>query len=139
MAGSIHSIDISGVLTMVYKVTGYTGKKVGDIDKISSTADDDKVLTDFRDEAVSEVAAIASSYISTMSSDNIVLCMPSLWDEKTGDALDKAVQNYIANYTCSRWFQLSQKDDVKYYAGLCDNNEIVIRRCLTARKRPGRN
>jgi hypothetical protein len=138
MAVNSHDISLYGVLTMVYKVTGYTGKKGGDIDKIGSTADDDNVLSDFMEEAISEVSAIASNYVSSASTSSITVEMPPLWDTRTSGALDKAVQNYIANYICSRWFQLSNKEEVKYYAALCDNNEVVIRRCLVARKKPTR-
>ncbi|MCD7925161.1 MAG: hypothetical protein LUI85_10870 [Bacteroides sp.] len=46
----------------VYKITGYTGTKAGDIDKMSSTEDDSGILNNYFEEAIGALSDIIASY-----------------------------------------------------------------------------
>lgn len=131
------------IMPEVYKITGHTGAKSGDIDKISSTEDDLNILDSYFGEAISGIADIISrqGYLSEETSDISTFCLtlPANWKLKVKSALDKAMKQYTINYICMQWFNLSKKDEVKYYGEVCDSLAISIKKYLLEREKPIRN
>ena len=82
------------------------------------------------------------SYYGTLSvnSDKISvsLSMPSNWKESLKDSLSQCISNYISNSICQRWFSISDKEDVKYYADKVLVNEKNINKILSERGKPQR-
>ena len=131
------------IMPEVYKITGHTGAKSGDVDKISSTEDDLNILDSYFGEAISGIADIISrqGYLSAETSDVSTFCLtlPANWKLKVKSALDKAMKQYTINYICMQWFNLSKKDEVKYYGEVCDSLAISIKKYLLEREKPIRN
>lgn len=127
----------------VYKITGHMGAKSGDIDKISSTEDDLSILNSYFGEAISGIADIISrqGYLSEETADISTFCftLPANWKQTVRSALDKAMKQYVINYICMQWFNLSKKDEVKYYGEVCDSLSISIKKYLLEREKPKRN
>ena len=127
----------------VYKITGHTGAKSGDIDKISSTEDDLNILDSYFGESISGIADIISrqGYLSEETSEASTFCLtlPANWKLKVKSVLDKAMKQYAINYICMQWFNLSKKDEVKYYGEVCDSLSISIKKYLLEREKPIRN
>ena len=127
----------------VYKITGHTGAKSGDMDKVSSTEDDINILDSYFEEAISGIADIISrqGYLSEETSEVSTFCLtlPANWKLKVKSALDKVMKQYTINYICMQWFNLSKKDEVKYYGEVCDSLAISIKKYLLEREKPIRN
>lgn len=131
------------IMPEVYKITGHTGAKSGDIDKISSTEDDLNILDSYFGEAISGIADIISrqGYLYEETPDVSVFCLtlPANWKLKVKSVLEKTVKQYAINYICMQWFNLSKKDEVKYYGEVCDSLAITIKKYLLEREKPIRN
>lgn len=127
----------------VYKITGYTGAKSKDIDKISSSEDDANILNSYFGEAVSSVADIVTryGYLSDETDESSTFCfvLPSNWKQAVKMALEKSLKQYVSNYICMQWFNLAKKEEVTYYGTLCDEQAIAIKKYLLERERPKRN
>lgn len=127
----------------VYKITGYTGAKNMDIEKISSTEDDLNILDSYFGEAVSSIADIVSryGYLSNETENGSTFCfdLPSSWKIAVRKALEKSLKQYVSNYICMQWFNLSKKEEVTYYGTVCDEQAIAIKKYLLERERPKRN
>lgn len=137
---ALNKVDI---MPEVYKITGHTGAKSGDIDKISSTEDDLNILDSYFGEAISGIADIISreGYLSEETSDVSTFCLtlPANWKLKVKSVLEKATKQYVINYICMQWFNLSKKDEVKYYGEVCDSLAVSIKKYLLEREKPSRN
>lgn len=133
----------SEIMPEVYKITGHTGVKSGDVDKISSTEDDLNILDSYFGESISAIADIISrqGYLSDETSELSTFCLtlPANWNKNAKSALEKTIRQYAVNYICMQWFNLSKKDEVKYYGEVCDNLAISIKKYLLERERPKRN
>lgn len=131
------------IMPEVYKITGHTGAKSGDMDKVSSTEDDINILDSYFEEAISGIADIISrqGYLSEETSEVSTFCLtlPANWKLKVKSALDKVMKQYTINYICMQWFNLSKKDEVKYYGEVCDSLAISIKKYLLEREKPIRN
>lgn len=127
----------------VYKITGYTGAKNMDIEKISSTEDDLNILDSYFGEAVSSIADIVSryGYLSEETEEYSTFCfvLPSSWKQTVKKALEKSLKQYVSNYICMQWFNLSKKEEVTYYGTMCDEQAAAIKKYLLERERPKRN
>ncbi len=136
------TIKKSDVLPEVYKITGYTGVKSNDIDGISSTEDDDALLGSYMEEAANNLAGILSRECSMpdTQADNIsfTLTLPANWKQGVKKALQKSMALYIVNFMCMQWFNLSHKDDVKYYADMCTGLSLLVKKYVCERERPER-
>lgn len=136
-------LNKADVMPEVYKITGYTGAKTGDVDKISSTEDDENILDSYFGEAASYLDDILGRW-GYLSQDNstgcqITLDMPSNWNANVLSSLTKTMKQYMVDYICMQWFNLSKKDDVEYYSSLCAEISQSIKRYLLERIRPTRN
>lgn len=124
----------------VYKITGYTGDKGKDIDAISSTEDDLPMLSSYFDEAISSLSDVVSrlGYLSEETSTEVSFAfqLPPNWNTNVKPALEKSLKQYIYNHVCMQWFNLSKKEEVKFYQEVCDNLSIAIKKHLLDRKKP---
>lgn len=132
----------SSVLEEVYKLTGYTGSKHDDIDKLSSTEDDALLLTSFYKEGTSslsdEVSRFGSMTAESDSDSTFKFELPSSWNDKFTSSLQKSMAQYVVSYVCAKWFNLMMKDESKYYDGICNGLSASITKYLCERKRPSR-
>lgn len=131
-------IDKKAVMAEVYKITGYTGAKSGDMDKISSSEDELNILNSYYDDSMSAMADIISRVGYLLNEHSFCLSLPSNWKEKVKSALEKSMKQYSINYICMQWFNLSKKDEVKYYGDICDELALSIKKYLLERERPSR-
>lgn len=125
----------------VYAITSYTGKAAGNIDGISLSEDEIRIIEPFIKESARELGDILSYYGTlSVNSDKISvsLSMPSNWKESLKDSLSQCISNYISNSICQRWFSISDKEDVKYYADKVLVNEKNINKILSEREKPQR-
>ena len=49
------------------------------------------------------------------------------------------MKQYVSNYVCMQWFNLSTKEEVQYYGTVCDELAVAIIKYLLERERPKRN
>lgn len=131
------------IIPEVYKITGYTGAKSKDVEQISSSEDDENILNSYFGEAVSSVADIVSryGYLSEETNEFSAFCfvLPSSWKQTVKMALEKSLKQYVSNYICMQWFNLTSKEEVTYYGTICDEQAIAIKKYLLERERPKRN
>ena len=131
------------ILPELYKITEYTGAKNIYIEKLSSTEDDLNILDSYFGEAVSSIADIVSryGYLSNETENSSTFCfdLPSSWKIAVRKALEKSLKQYVSNYICMQWFNLSKKEEVTYYGTVCDEQAIAIKKYLLERERPKRN
>lgn len=136
-------LNKSEIMPEVYKITGHTGAKSGDIEKVSSSEDDVNILDSYFGEAISGIADIISrqGYLSeeTANVSTFCLTLPANWKQTVKNALEKAMKQYVINYICMQWFNLSKKDEVKYYGEVCDSLAIAMKKYLLERDKPERN
>lgn len=132
------TIDKDVVMSDVYKITGYTGAKSGDMDKISSSEDELSLLAGYYDDALSFISDIVSGVGYLSGEGSLCLNLPANWNSKVKTALEKSMKKYTVSYICMQWFNLTKKDDVKYYEDLCSDCSLSIRRYLAERIKPTR-
>nr|DAU87699.1 MAG TPA: hypothetical protein [Caudoviricetes sp.] len=135
------TIESSKIYDDVYVITSHTGKAIGDIDRISLSKDEIKIIESFMKESVSELNDIVSSYGSlSFDADNITieLKLPSNWKESLLPSLEQCIKNYVSNSICQRWYSITNKEDVKYYADKVIVNANNITKFLHEHKKPER-
>ena len=136
-------LNKSDIMPEVYKITGYTGAKNEDMDKISSTEDDVNILDSYFGEAISSIADIISrqGYLSSETEESSTFCfaLPTNWNQNLKKALEKSMKQYVSNYVCMQWFNLSKKEEVQYYGTVCDELAVAIIKYLLERERQKRN
>lgn len=124
----------------VYRITGYTGVKNGNMDGLSSTEDDAGVLASYYKEgtgALSDVVVRVSCLSSEdNNSSNFKFTLPANWNSSVKSSLTKAMNQYVVNYVCAKWFNLMKKDETAYYGGVCDKLAASVVKYLYERKRP---
>lgn len=137
------TLNKADIMPEVYKITGYTAVKNQDMDKISSSEDDLNILNSYFGEAVSSIADVVSryGYILDETDEHSILCfeLPSSWKQAVRMALEKSLKQYVSNFICMQWFNLSKKEEVTYYGTVCDEQAIAIKKYLLERERPKRN
>lgn len=141
MLNIVIDIDTQKVYDEVYAITSHTGKAAGNIDGISLSEDEIRIIEPFMKESTGELGDILSYYGTlSVNSDKISvsLSMPSNWKESLKDSLSQCISNYISNSICQRWFSISDKEDVKYYADKVLVNEKNINKILSEREKPQR-
>lgn len=133
-------ITRENVMQEVYKITGYTGKKNGDMDGLSSTEDDVNVLDIYYSEATSSLAEEISrmGYLSQEdgSTSSFQFTLPSNWNGNMKSSLVKSMEQYVCNYICAKWFNLMKKNETEHYSNLCTQLGASIQKFLLERKRP---
>lgn len=134
-------IDTKTIYDEVYAVTSHTGRAAGNIDAISLSEDEIKIIDSFMKESASELSDVISTY-GTISFDsnsiNIYFILPSNWKEDAKPTLTQCLKNYISNSICQRWFAMTNREDVKYYADKVIVNATNITKLLCERKKPVR-
>jgi hypothetical protein len=133
----------SDIMPEVYKITGYTGRNAGETDKVSSTEDESNILLSYWGEAVSGLSEVITrhGYLQTDGTDKAIFAfnLPSSWNTNVLASLTRCMNQYVVNFICKRWFNLSKKDEVAYYDKLCIDLAINIKKHLAERKKPQRS
>lgn len=135
------SIGTNEIYEDVYAITSNTGKAMENIEKVSLTEDEIRIIEPFMKESASELSDVISSYGTlTFDSDSIDVnfSLPSNWKEDAKPTLTQCMKNYISNSICQRWFAMTNKEDVKYYAEKVVVNAANITKLLCERKKPTR-
>lgn len=135
------TINEDDIYKEVYAITAHTGKALESIDKVSATEDESSVLRPFLNESTAELSDVVASF-GTISygtgSINLSFSLPSNWKESVKPTLEQCLMNYLTNSVCQRWFAMTNRDDVKYYADKVVVNAANITKLLCERKRPER-
>lgn len=135
------AISTAEIYEDVYAVTAHTGKAMENIDRVSLSEDEMLIIEPFMKESASELSDVISSYgtleFGTDSID-VSLSLPPNWKEEAKPTLTQCMKNYISNSICQRWFGITNKEDVKYYADKVAVNSNNIIKLLCERIRPKR-
>lgn len=135
------TIQEEKVYSEVYAITAHTGKALEKMDKVSATEDESSVLTPFLNESTAELSDVIASF-GTISygagTIDLSFSLPSNWKESVKPTLEQCLINYLTNSVCQRWFAMTNRDDVKYYADKVVVNAANIIKLLCERKRPER-
>lgn len=133
------TLDKNKVMEEVYKITGYTGAKTdGEVmDKISSTEDDLRLLDSYYNEAVGSLSEIIANFGAVINSE-VKLALPVNWDASAKNSVETNLANYLVNYVCVKWFNLTKKDDMAYYTELVSALSQSIITLLCKRTKPKR-
>lgn len=133
-------IDTKTIYDEVYAVTSHTGRAAGNIDAISLSEDEIKIIDPFMKESVYDLSDVISSYGNlSIIGDTILISfsLPPNWKDNK-NALIQCVRNYILNSICKKWFSITNKDDVIYYSERVILNYNNIKKILCERIRPKR-
>lgn len=134
-------LEKSAIMPEVYRITGYTGDKNSDMDKISSTEDDVALLSSYFEEAMSMLQDVIMRFGTVSWADGdaeIDLVMPSNWKDNTA-AMKRSCRQLAVNYICMMWFNVSKKEEVKSYEETCERLTSAINKYLFERTRPTRS
>lgn len=137
------TITKANIMSEVYKITGYTAKdseRELEPDKVTATEDEIKLLESYYGEAVTGMTDIISNhgYLKTDDATSCVfsLSMPSNWNNNLSSALDKNVSQYMVNFICGRWFNISKKEEVNFYTSLGVEMKLKVAKILNERTKP---
>jgi hypothetical protein len=133
-------IDTKTIYDEVYAVTSHTGRAAGNIDAISLSEDEIKIIDPFMKESVYDLSDVISSYGNlSIIGDTILISfsLPPNWKDNK-NALIQCIRNYISNSICKKWFSMTNKDDVIYYSERVILNSNNIKKILCERIRPKR-
>lgn len=131
----------SVIMPEVYKITGYTGVKSEDLDKISSTEDDVALLDSYFEEAMSYIQDVVIRFGGVVLNNKdaeIILNMPSNWNSTILSSLSRTMRQFTVNYICMQWFNLSKKEEVKNYEDSCERLTEAMKKYLFERVKPSR-
>ena len=135
------SIQEGSIYDEVYAITAHTGKALERMDKVSATEDESSVLRPFLNESTAELSGVIASF-GTISygtgTIDLSFSLPSNWNDRVKPTLEQCLMNYLTNSVCQRWFAMTNRDDVKYYAEKVVVNAANIIKLLCERKRPER-
>lgn len=129
-------ISKTNIYKEVYRITAYTGKLAGDIEKISLTTDD-SILDVYFLEAMSAIGGFAENKI-VYTSDSVYFSAPSNWDDEKEPALISAIELYIENYILFKWFAICKVDEAEKYAQPLSVQQTAIIKHINARYKPSK-
>lgn len=134
------TIKADDIYNKVYAVTGHTGKVLEKIDTMSATEDESNVLEPLLSESVAELSDVVSSYGSVENVGDVTVnfVLPSNWKDSAKNSLTKAIESFLVNGVCSKWFAITNREDVKYYADKQTVSGSNIIKLLCERTRPNR-
>lgn len=135
------TIQESKIYEDVYAITANTGKALDNIDKLSLTEDEMKIVQPLMKESAAELSDVISSYATLSFGEgeiSIDFDLPVNWKDAALTTLTQCLTNYISNSICQRWFAMTNRDDVKYYADKVVVNATNIKKLLCERKKPQR-
>ena len=130
------------VLEEISRLTGYTGKSSNevDIDNVAVTADEEKLMSSFWSNAISELFGVVRRFKASKTCSENEVCynfdMPPSFDLNTVDSIEDKMQSFAVNFMCSKWFNISKKEEVIYYRNEAERNAINIQSLLNTRCKP---
>lgn len=137
------NINKNEVILEVSKITGYTGKNAkeeGVFGLIAATEDESSMLDTFWNDSIAYLFDSVKKYNSTILEDsdgvNISFELPSSFDKNLAKSIQKTLSFFVVNWMCSKWFNLSKKDEVSYYVKECERLLINISRLMNTRNKP---
>lgn len=132
-------IDKQKSLVDVYKYTGLSGQKMGQVDQVAATSDD-KSLESLMNEACSELETILGEwgYIKSHDSNTatIELTLPSNWNESLLDPMTDNMQQFLSYSVLVKWYKEAKGEAVDYYINIRNDIATRIRKQLCSRKKP---
>ncbi len=98
-------INKQNILETVKRITGYTGKGLGEnIDKITVTDDESGVIEGVTKKSIVDFLSKIGRFSPVYSSEIIKVELPANFDSKVQPLLGKAVEDMIVNDASSSWF-----------------------------------
>lgn len=101
------TIEVRNIYEDVYAITSQTGKAVDNIDKISLSEDEIRIIDPLMKESVYDLSDVISSYGNlSIIGDTILISfsLPPNWKDNK-NALIQCIRNYISNSICKNGFQ----------------------------------
>lgn len=132
-------INKQEVFDEVGLITSRTGQHAKNVDGISATDDEMNIMKSFWDDSLSELYDIVRRFSSLSETEfgaSYTFSLPSNWNSDTSASLTKCMRQFCVNFICAKWFNVSKKDEVGYYTGLCNGLGEKIKRLLIERKKP---
>ena len=132
-------INMQNVFDEVSLITSRTGQQSHSIDGVSATDDENNIIRSFWGDSLSELYDVVrrfASFSETANDASYSFALPSNWNEAALPALEKCMSQFCVNFICTKWFNVSKKDEVAFYAGICDGLGEKMKRLLTERKKP---
>lgn len=139
------------VLREVMKATSYLAARKSGTEqnpqpeylKIVATESDSEMLMRFYDESVESLRSALAEYLqlaelSLYEGIELTLTMPENWKDGTLNLDDRALY-FCANYTTSKWLELSSKEDAEVFMQNAQSDLALIVGAVGQRNRPVRN
>lgn len=134
-------LDKQTSLVDVYKYTGLSGKKLGKVDQVAATSDDQS-LEGLMNEACSELETILGEwgYIKSHDSNTatIELTLPSNWNDSLLKPVTDNMQQFLSYSILVKWYKETKGETVDYYINVRNDIAMRIRKQLCSRKKPTR-
>lgn len=131
-------INKQNILEVVKRITGYTGKGVGEnIDKITVTDDESGVIEGLTEKSIVDFLSKIGRFSPVYSSEVIKVELPANFDSKVQPLLEKAVEDMIVNDASSSWFFIVRmNEDAEKYGSMALNSFQNVLRLLCSRIKP---
>lgn len=148
------TIQKSAVMAEVAKTTAYIGAKTPDAagsnsyDRVFTTNDDEVMLDRFFREAKSVVSDILKRYLTSYTdqgNDNnmnpneqfsLVLSVTDRFDQSLIPAINGLIFSFFVNHITYKWFAITNRSDMEYYATEATANIKDIQTKLFFKRKP---
>ena len=130
------------VLEEISRLTGYVGKSSNevDVDNIVITSDEDTLILSFYSEAIHDLYSVVRGPGRSMNDEEketfYSFDMPPNFDINATNSIEKKMLSFVVNRICSKWFNISKKEDMIYYINESERNLGELRGLLGARCKP---
>ena len=130
------------VLEEISRLTGYTGKTSNevDIDNVAVTADEEKLIAPFWTNSVNKLFGVVRRFRVSVNNDadgiSYNFDMPSSFDVKAISSIEETMQSFVVNSICSKWFNISKKEEVSYYISESERDSANIQLLLNKKCKP---
>lgn len=151
------SVQKSAVMVEIAKTTAYIGAKTPDAsgnnsyDRVFTTNDDEVMLDRFFREAKSVVSDILKRYLTSYTdqgNDNnmnpneqfsLVLSVTDRFDQSLIPAINGLIFSFFVNHITYKWFAITNRADMQYYATESIANLKDIQTKLFFKSKPNQN
>lgn len=132
------AINKQDVMESVKKITGYTGKNIGErVDNIAITDDEANIIETLSEKSITDFLSKISRFMPVYTGNAVKVELPKTFDAKVLPLLSKGVEDLVTNDACSCWFFIARlEDDAKKYSEMTVNCFQNVLRLLCARVKP---
>lgn len=138
MKSIVLNITKSSDIDALSNITGYTGRATeGGIDRLSATADEEKLTSDIYERSISKLSAVFNGYAPVITDSRVTISAPNNFNEDAKGDIEKEISSFLINNSCAEWFFIARNvDDATEYQRRAEVNYNNINNLLSRRIKP---